>query len=62
MIAKYQLRLLGLNSLEIVRTCYEWQINILNVEGWAKKLKGEWKELGLAYIWQKTSEINANKK
>jgi hypothetical protein len=40
-IEKYWLRLLRMNYLEIIRTCYEWQINNLKVNGWAKKLKEE---------------------
>jgi hypothetical protein len=30
-----------MDSLEIVRKCYEWKINNLMVQGWAKKLKEE---------------------
>jgi hypothetical protein len=47
-----------MDSLEIVRACYEWQINNLKVDGWAKKLKEELEKIGLAYIWQSHSEIN----
>jgi hypothetical protein len=36
-IAKYWLCLLHMDSLEILSTCYEWQINNLKVYGWAKK-------------------------
>jgi hypothetical protein len=49
-----------MNSLEIVRACCEWQINGLNVDGWAKKLKEEMEKIGLAYIWQSQSEINVS--
>jgi hypothetical protein len=41
MIAKYWLRLLRMDSLEVVRACYKWQINNLQVDGWATKLKEE---------------------
>jgi hypothetical protein len=37
-----------MNSLEIVRACYEWQINNLKVYGWAKKLKEKLEKIGLA--------------
>jgi hypothetical protein len=37
MIAKYWLRLLCMDFLEIARTCYEWQINNLKVAGWLRK-------------------------
>jgi hypothetical protein len=51
-----------MDSLQIVRTCYEWQINNLNAEGWARKLKQELEKMGLAYtIWQNQAESNANK-
>jgi hypothetical protein len=59
-IAKYWLGLLRMDSLEIVRACYEWQINNLKVDGWAKKLKEELEKIGSAYIWQSQSEINVN--
>jgi hypothetical protein len=50
MTVKFWLRLLCIDSLEIVRTCYEWQINNLKVEDWAKKLKKDLDKIGLAYI------------
>jgi hypothetical protein len=49
-----------MDSLKIVRACYEWQINNLKVDGWAKKLKEELEKTGLACIWQGQSEINVN--
>jgi hypothetical protein len=60
MIVKYWLRLLCMDSLEIVRSCYKWQINNLKVDGWENKLKEELEKIGLAYIWQSQSEINVN--
>jgi hypothetical protein len=33
-------------------------MNNLKVDGWAKNLKEELEKLGLAYIWQKQTEIN----
>jgi hypothetical protein len=50
-----------MDSLETVRTCCEWQISNLNVEGRAKKLKEELEKIGLAQIWQSQVESNANK-
>jgi hypothetical protein len=47
-------------SREIVRACYEWQVNNLKVDGWAKKLNQELRKIGLAFIWQSQSEINVN--
>jgi hypothetical protein len=48
------------DSLEIVRTCNEWEVNNLKVEDWAKKLK-ELEIIGLAYILKSQAESNANK-
>jgi hypothetical protein len=39
-----------MGSLEMVRTCYEWQINNLKVESWAMKLKEKLEKIGLVYI------------
>jgi hypothetical protein len=50
-----------MHSLEVVRPCYEWQINNLRVESWEMKLKEELEKIGLTYIWQSQAEINANK-
>jgi 1,2-phenylacetyl-CoA epoxidase catalytic subunit len=49
-IVKYWLRLLGMDSSELVKICYEWQMNNLKVDGWAKKLKEELDKMGLTYI------------
>jgi hypothetical protein len=49
-----------MDSSEIVRACYEWKINNIKVDGWAKKLKEELEKIRLAYIWQSQSEINVN--
>jgi hypothetical protein len=39
-----------MDSLDKVRTCYEWQINNLKVEGWAKKLReGKLEKIGLSF-------------
>jgi hypothetical protein len=48
MIAKYWLRLLRMDSLEIVWACYERQINNLKVDGWVEELKAELEKIGLA--------------
>jgi hypothetical protein len=36
----------------IVRGCYEWRINNLNVGSWAGKLKLELDKLGVTYVSQ----------
>jgi hypothetical protein len=55
---KYWLRLLGMDSSEFVKMCYDWQMKNLKVDGWTKKLKEELEKMGLAYIWQNQTEIN----
>jgi hypothetical protein len=42
-ITKYWLRLLDMDSSELVKMCYEWQMN-----NWAKKLKEELEKNGLS--------------
>jgi hypothetical protein len=59
-ITKFWLRLLGMDSLELIKLCYKWQMKILKVDSWAKKLKEEFEKIGLAYIWQNQTEINVN--
>jgi hypothetical protein len=46
-IVKYRLLLSRVNSEEIVRTCYEWQVNNLKAEGRTKELKKGLKKKGL---------------
>jgi hypothetical protein len=50
-----------MDSLEIIRMCYEWHINNLKVQHWAQELEEELEKTGLEYIWQSQAEINANK-
>jgi hypothetical protein len=59
-IEKCWSRILRMDSLEIVRSCYEWQINNPQVDGHAKKLKEELGKIGLAYMWQSQYKINVN--
>jgi hypothetical protein len=59
-ITKFWLRLLGMDSLELIKLCYEWQMKNLKVDSWAKKLKDELEKMGLAYISQNQTEINVN--
>jgi hypothetical protein len=59
-ITKFWLRLLGMESSELIKLCYEWQIKNLRVDSWMKKLKEELESIGLAYIWQNQLEINGN--
>jgi hypothetical protein len=49
-----------MDSLELIKLCYEWQMKNLKVDRWAKKLKEELEKIGLAYIWQNQMEINVN--
>jgi hypothetical protein len=49
-----------LDSEETARICYEWQLNNLKVDGWARKLKEECGKIGLEYIWQSQLGTNVN--
>jgi hypothetical protein len=37
---------------ELVRVCYEWQVNNFEFESWARKLSEQLSKTGLGYIWQ----------
>jgi hypothetical protein len=37
---------------EIERVCYEWQVNNLEFDSWARKLSEQLSKIGLGYIWQ----------
>jgi hypothetical protein len=41
---------------ELVKVCYEWQVNNLEFESWAKKLSEQLSKIGLGYIWQDLQE------
>jgi hypothetical protein len=37
---------------ELIKGCYEWQVNILKFVSWTKKLSEELDGTGMGYIWQ----------
>jgi hypothetical protein len=45
-----------MDSEEIVRVCYEWQINNLKADGWVRKLKEELKKNRLSMYLAKPTE------
>lgn len=45
-----------MDTQELLREFYEWQINNLNVESGARKLKVELDKLGLTYLARTTGE------
>jgi hypothetical protein len=49
---KYWLRTLQMDKEEPVRVCYEWQVNNLEFDSWARKLSEHLSKIGLGYIWQ----------
>jgi hypothetical protein len=57
-IVKYWLRILHMDRQDLVRDCYEWQINNLKLKSWVRKPKVELNELGLTFIWQAQQESN----
>jgi hypothetical protein len=36
---------------ELVRVCFEWQVNNLKFDSWESKLSEQLSKIGLAYIW-----------
>jgi hypothetical protein len=53
---KYWQRILLVDKEELVRVCYEWQVNNLEFGSWAKKLSEQLSKIGLGYIWQDLRE------
>jgi hypothetical protein len=47
---KYWLRTLQMDKEELVRVCYEWQINNLEFDSWARKLSKQLSKIGLGYV------------
>jgi hypothetical protein len=41
---------------DLVRVCYDWQINNVHYDGWAKKLEKELNKTGLGHIWWNTTK------
>jgi hypothetical protein len=41
-----------LDKKELIRACYEWQVNSLKFDSWAKKLSEQISKIGSGYIWQ----------
>jgi hypothetical protein len=35
---------------ELVRVCYEWQVNNLEFDSWARKLSEQLSKIGLGYV------------
>jgi hypothetical protein len=48
---KYWLRTLQMEKEELVRVCFDWQVNNLKFESWASKLSEQLSKIGLGYIW-----------
>jgi hypothetical protein len=49
---KYWLRTLQMDEEELVRVCYEFQVNNLEFDSWARKLSEQLSKIGLGHIWQ----------
>jgi hypothetical protein len=52
---KYWLRTLQMDKEELVRVCYEWQVNNFQFDSWASKLNEQLSKIGLGYIWHDLS-------
>jgi 1,2-phenylacetyl-CoA epoxidase catalytic subunit len=51
-LVKYWQRILQMDKDELVRVCYDWQINNVQYNSWTKKLEKELNKIGLGHIWQ----------
>jgi hypothetical protein len=40
---------------ELVRVCFEWQVNNFEFDSWASKLNEQLSKIGLGYIWHDVS-------
>jgi hypothetical protein len=47
---KYWLRTIQMDKEELVRVCFEWQVNNLEFDSWASKLNKQLSKIGLGYI------------
>jgi hypothetical protein len=51
-LVKYSQRILQMDKEDLVRVCYDWQINNAQYDGWAKTLKKELTKIRLVHIWR----------
>jgi hypothetical protein len=49
-LVKYWQRILQMDRDDLVRVCYDWQINNVQYDGWAKKFEEELNKTGLGHI------------
>jgi hypothetical protein len=61
-LVKYWQRILQMDKDDLVRVCYDWQINNVHYDGWAKKLEKELNKTGLGHIWWNTTKNQRGKK
>jgi hypothetical protein len=47
-----------MDNQELVKKCYDWQKDNIKSDSWAKIVKEELEETGLASIWQSQYEYN----
>jgi hypothetical protein len=50
-LVKYWQRILQMDKDDLVRVCYDWQINNAQYDGWAKKLEKDLNKIGLGHTW-----------
>jgi hypothetical protein len=55
-LVKYWQRILQMDKDDLVRVCYDWQINNAQYNGWGKKLEKELNKIGLEHIWRNPNE------
>jgi hypothetical protein len=49
---KYWQRILCMDNQELVKKCYDWQKDNIKSDSWAKRVKEELENIGLASVWQ----------
>jgi hypothetical protein len=55
-LVKYWQRIFQREKDDLVRVCYNWQINNALCDGWAKELEKEINKIGLGHIWRNPTE------
>jgi hypothetical protein len=54
-LVKYWLRTLQMDKEELIRVCFEWQVNNFEFDSWASKLSEQLSKIGLGFFWHDVS-------
>jgi hypothetical protein len=55
-LVRYWQRILQMDKDDLVRVCYDWQINNAQYDGWAKEFEKELNKIRLGHIWRNPTE------